>query len=48
MSTDIAGAVARLMPQLKLELAELVAIPSISVIDYPEETRPEIQFHVLE
>ena len=29
------------MPELKLELAELVAIPSISVIDYPEETRPE-------
>ena len=30
------------MPQLKAELAQLVAIPSISVIDYPEETRPEI------
>ena len=42
MSTDIADAVARLMPQLKAELAQLVAIPSISVIDYPEETRPEI------
>ena len=42
MSTHIADAVARLMPQLKAELAQLVAIPSISVIDYPEETRPEI------
>jgi acetylornithine deacetylase/succinyl-diaminopimelate desuccinylase-like protein len=42
LSTHIAEAVARLMPQLKAELTQLVAIPSISVIDYPEETKPEI------
>ncbi len=44
MSGDgkIAEVVAGLMPQLKAELADLVAIPSISVIDYPAETHPEI------
>ena len=30
------------MPQLREELAELVAIPSISALGYPEETRAEI------
>jgi len=42
-SVDIADAVVQLMPQLKAELAELVAIPSVSAVDFPEETRPEIQ-----
>jgi acetylornithine deacetylase/succinyl-diaminopimelate desuccinylase-like protein len=31
------------MPQLKEELARLVAIPSISVLGYPEHTRPALQ-----
>jgi acetylornithine deacetylase/succinyl-diaminopimelate desuccinylase-like protein len=31
-----------LMPQLKDELARLVAIPGISAWDYPEETRPPL------
>ncbi len=30
------------MPQLKTELAQLVAIPSISALGYPEETRPAL------
>ena len=30
------------MPQLERELAGLVAIPSISALDYPEETRPAL------
>jgi acetylornithine deacetylase/succinyl-diaminopimelate desuccinylase-like protein len=33
---------AALMPQLKDELAALVAIPSISVLGYPEHTRPAL------
>jgi acetylornithine deacetylase/succinyl-diaminopimelate desuccinylase-like protein len=34
--------VATLMPQLKDELARLVAVPSISVLGYPEQTRPAL------
>ena len=34
-----AAAVASLMPQLKAELARLVAIPGVSVLGYPEQTR---------
>ena len=34
--------VAALMPQLKTDLAGLVAIPSISKLGYPEETRPSL------
>ena len=30
------------MPQLRGELARLVAIPSVSAADYPEETRPAL------
>ena len=39
---DIADAVSRLMPQIRADLAELVAIPSVSAVDYPEETRPAL------
>jgi hypothetical protein len=35
-------AVRTLFPQLKSELAELVAIPSVSAAGYPEETRPAL------
>ncbi len=38
----LATTVAALMPQLKSELAELVAIPSISAPDFPEATRPAL------
>jgi acetylornithine deacetylase/succinyl-diaminopimelate desuccinylase-like protein len=31
------------MPQLQAELAQLVAVPSISVFGYPEATRPALQ-----
>ena len=31
------------MPQLKEELARLVALPSVSVLGYPEHTRPALQ-----
>lgn len=34
--------VAALMPQLKEDLARLVAIPSISTLGYPEDTRPRL------
>ncbi|HYX76192.1 MAG TPA: M20/M25/M40 family metallo-hydrolase [Gaiellaceae bacterium] len=34
--------VPRLMPQLKADLARLVAIPSISAPNYPEETHPPL------
>jgi acetylornithine deacetylase/succinyl-diaminopimelate desuccinylase-like protein len=34
--------VATLLPQLKADLARLVAIPSISVLGYPEHTRPAL------
>ncbi|MGZ8687656.1 MAG: M20/M25/M40 family metallo-hydrolase [Gaiellaceae bacterium] len=39
---DLAARVAAQMPQLKQELAQLVAIPSISVLGYPEPTRPAL------
>jgi acetylornithine deacetylase/succinyl-diaminopimelate desuccinylase-like protein len=35
--------VGQLMPQLKEELARLVAIPSVSAPGFPEETRPALQ-----
>ena len=31
-----------LMPRLEDDLAQLVAIPSVSAVDYPEETRPAL------
>src|SRR5262245_26003259 len=34
--------VRRLMPQLKEELARLVAIPGISAWDFPDDTRPAL------
>src|SRR4249920_612716 len=43
MSRALPGAaVASLMPQLKEDLARLVAIPSISSLGFPEETRPAL------
>ena len=43
MSGALPGAaVASLMPQLKEDLARLVAIPSISALGFPEETRPAL------
>jgi cysteinylglycine-S-conjugate dipeptidase len=42
MTAPTRDTVAALMPQLKEELAELVAIPSISVLGYPEETHPAL------
>src|SRR5262245_3219470 len=38
----MAGAVAGLMPQLKDELAQLIAIPSLSEWDFPEHTRAQL------
>jgi acetylornithine deacetylase/succinyl-diaminopimelate desuccinylase-like protein len=40
--SSLAGEVHGLMPQLRAELAQLVAVPSISALDYPEATRPAI------
>ena len=42
MSAPTRQDVAALMPQLKEELARLVAIPSISAWDFPTETRPAL------
>jgi len=42
MSTPSREDVAALMPQLKEELARLVATPSISAWDFPAETRPAL------
>ena len=42
MSAPSRDDVAALMPQLKDELARLVAIPSISALGYPEHTRPAL------
>ena len=42
MSQAIAQTVAALMPRLQEDLAGLVAIPSVSAPDYPEETRPAL------
>jgi len=39
----LASKVRALMPQLQTELAELVAIPSISEAGYPEHTRPALR-----
>jgi acetylornithine deacetylase/succinyl-diaminopimelate desuccinylase-like protein len=38
----LAETVSSMMPELKRELADLVAIPSVSALGYPEETRPEL------
>jgi acetylornithine deacetylase/succinyl-diaminopimelate desuccinylase-like protein len=38
----LAGAVRELMPRLRAELAQLVAVPGISQLDYPEATRPPL------
>jgi cysteinylglycine-S-conjugate dipeptidase len=40
--TRIADGVPSLLPQLKVELARLTAIPSVSAPGYPEETRPAL------
>jgi len=42
MTAPTRETVASLMPQLEDELARLVAIPSISALDYPAETRPAL------
>lgn len=42
MSAPAREDIAVLMPQLKEDLARLVAIPSISALGYPEETRPQL------
>ncbi len=43
VDTDaLSSRVASSMPQLRGELAQLVAIPSVSAPDYPEETRPAL------
>jgi cysteinylglycine-S-conjugate dipeptidase len=41
-TTQIATAVRELMPQLKADLARLVAIPSLSEWGFPEHTRPAL------
>ena len=40
---DLRGRVAALMPRLEKELADLVAIPSVSEVGYPERTRPSLR-----
>ncbi len=42
MSRPIAEIVGSLMPELKADLARLVAIPSISAANYPEPTHPAL------
>jgi acetylornithine deacetylase/succinyl-diaminopimelate desuccinylase-like protein len=42
MASTQAEHVAALMPQLKSDLARLVAVPSVSAPGYPEETRPAL------
>ena len=42
MSLPTRETVAALMPQLKDELAQLVAIPSISALGYPKHTQPAL------
>jgi acetylornithine deacetylase/succinyl-diaminopimelate desuccinylase-like protein len=42
VTASAAGEVAALMPQLKEDLARLVAIPSVSAAGFPEETRPAL------
>jgi len=41
-ASSLAGIVASLMPQLKADLARLVAIPSISAQDFPESTHAAV------
>ena len=38
----LAGRVREMMPELRADLARLVAVPSISALDFPESTRPAI------
>jgi acetylornithine deacetylase/succinyl-diaminopimelate desuccinylase-like protein len=42
MEQSLPQTVASLMPRLEEELARLVAIPSVSAVDYPGETRPAL------
>jgi len=42
VSGALPEAVAALMPQLQRDLARLVAIPSVSALGFPEETRPAL------
>ena len=42
MAEPSAATVSSLMPDLKAELARLVAVPSVSAPGYPEETRPSL------
>jgi cysteinylglycine-S-conjugate dipeptidase len=42
MSTPTRDAIAALTPQLKDDLARLVAVPSVSAPGFPEETRPAL------
>jgi hypothetical protein len=42
VSGSITETVASLMPQLRSDLARLVAIPSVSVWGFPEHTRPAL------
>ena len=43
MTVPTRESVAALMPQLKDDLARLVAIPSLSVLGYPAETHPKLK-----
>lgn len=40
--SEIAARVSALMPQLTTQLSELIAIPSVSEVNYPEHTRAEL------
>jgi hypothetical protein len=42
MTVPTRATVGALLPRLEDELAALVAIPSISGLDYPAETRPAL------
>lgn len=41
-SSDMAARVSQLMPQLTSELSDLIAIPSVSEVGYPESTHAEL------
>ena len=40
--SELAARVEQLMPQLTTELSDLIAIPSVSEVDYPESTHAEL------